>query len=137
DVFKRQDGFLTGVVERTSIGYDDEKNIVFTDENGNVCKLAPETPVSMNMWGFTPDYFDFSKREFKKFLDANIDNPKAEFYIPTVVDTVIKNNEATVKVLDTDSRWFGVTYAGDRQGVVDKFARLHQDGVYPSPLFKK
>ena len=136
-VCSTKDGFLTGVVERTSIGYDDEKNIVFTDENGNVCKLAPETPVSMNMWGFTPDYFDFSKREFKKFLDANIDNPKAEFYIPTVVDTVIKNNEATVKVLDTDSRWFGVTYAGDRQGVVDKFARLHQDGVYPSPLFKK
>ncbi|MBD5199561.1 MAG: nucleotidyltransferase [Bacteroidales bacterium] len=136
-VCSTEDGYLTHVVERTAIGYDADHNIVFTDENGKVCTLAPETPVSMNMWGFTPDYFDYSNREFKKFLDKNIDNLKAEFYIPTVVDTLVKNNEATVKVLDTNSRWFGVTYAGDRQGVVDKFAQLHRDGVYPSPLFKK
>ena len=88
-----------------------------------------------NLWGFTPDYFDYSEREFKKFLDKNIDAPKAEFFIPLCIDALIKNGEATVKVLDTDSRWFGVTYAADRPGVVEKFAKLHADGTYPEKLF--
>ena len=135
-VCSTENGYLTHVVERTAIGYDENHNIVFTDENGKVCKLAPETPVSMNMWGFTPDYFNYSNKEFEKFLDANINNTKAEFYIPSVVDTLVKNGDAKVKVLDTNSRWFGVTYADDRQGVVDKLAQLHRDGVYPTPLFK-
>ncbi len=130
-----KDGLLTGVVERTSIGYDKDHNIEFTDENGQIQNLDPKTPVSMNLWGFTPDYFDFSEREFVKFLDKDLNTPKAEFFIPLVIDTLIRNGEATVKVLDTDSRWFGVTYAQDRQGVVDKFAELHREGVYPSPLF--
>lgn len=129
------DGELTGVVERTAISYDKDHNIVFTDENGQVQTLAPNTPVSMNLWGFTPDYFDFSEREFKKFLDKDIDTPKAEFFIPLCIDALIKNGEATVKVLDTDSRWFGVTYAADRPGVVEKFAELHKNGTYPEKLF--
>ncbi len=123
-----EDGLLTGVVERTAISYDPEHRIVFTDENGQVQTLAPETPVSMNLWGFTPDYFDYSEREFKKFLDK-------EFFIPLCIDTLIHNGEATVKVLDTDSKWFGVTYAADRPGVVEKFAQLHTDGTYPERLF--
>ncbi|MDE7135901.1 MAG: nucleotidyltransferase, partial [Muribaculaceae bacterium] len=126
---------LTSVVERTSIGYDQDHNIVFADEEGKEHKLAPNTPVSMNLWGFTPDYFDYSEREFKKFLDENIDKPKAEYFIPLVIDTLINSGEATVKVLDTDSKWFGVTYAADRPGVVEKFAELHKSGLYPSPLF--
>lgn len=127
--------FLTSVVERTSIGYDKDHNIVFIDEEGKEQKLAPNTPVSMNLWGFTPDYFDYSEREFKKFLDENIDKPKAEYFIPLVIDTLINSGDATVKVLDTDSKWFGVTYAADRPGVVEKFAELHKSGLYPSPLF--
>lgn len=129
------EGLLTGVVERTAISYDKDHNIVFTDENGEVQTLAPETPVSMNLWGFTPDYFDYSEREFKNFLDRDINTPKAEFFIPLCIDTLIKNGEATVKVLDTDSKWFGVTYSADRPGVVEKFAELHASGLYPERLF--
>lgn len=130
-----QDGKLASVVERTAIAYDDAHRIFFTDENGEVRYLDPKTPVSMNLWGFTPDYFDYSEREFVKFLDKDLNTPKAEFFIPLVVDTLINSGEATVKVLDTDSKWFGVTYAADRQGVVDKFAELHANGVYPDKLF--
>lgn len=128
-------GLLTSVVERTSIAYDKDHNIFFTDENGKEQSLEPNTPVSMNLWGFTPDYFDYSDREFRKFLDANLNTPKSEFFIPLVIDTLINSGEATVKVLDTDSKWFGVTYAADRPGVVEKFAELHRSGLYPSPLF--
>ena len=129
------DGLLTSVVERKSIAYDADHNIVFTDENGQVQTLDPMTPVSMNMWGFTPDYFDYSEREFRRFLDRDINTPKSEFFIPLAIDTLIKSGEASVKVLDTDSKWFGVTYAADRPGVVEKFAQLHADGTYPEKLF--
>lgn len=134
-VCENKDGLLTSVVERTAISYDPEGRIVFTDENGEVQTLAPSTPVSMNLWGFTPDYFDFSEREFKKFLDKDINTPKAEFFIPLAIDTLINSGEATVKVLDTDSKWFGVTYAADRPGVVEKFAELHANGTYPEKMF--
>lgn len=130
-----KDGNLTDVVERTAISYAPDGRIVFTDENGVEQTLDPMTPVSMNLWGFTPDYFGFSEREFRKFLDKDLNTPKAEFFIPLCIDTLIKNGEATVKVLDTDSRWFGVTYAADRPGVVAKFAELHKDGTYPEKLF--
>ncbi len=134
-VCETKDGKLASVVERTSISYDKDGKIVFTDENGVEQTLAPETPVSMNLWGFTPDYFDYSEREFKKFLDKNLNTPKAEFFIPLCIDTLINSGEATVKVLDTDSKWFGVTYAADRPGVVEKFAELHANGTYPEKLF--
>ena len=130
-----EEGLLTGVVERTAISYDEEHRIVFTDENGQVQTLTPETPVSMNLWGFTPDYFDYSEREFKKFLDKDINTPKSEFFIQLCIDALIQNGEATVKVLDTDSKWFGVTYAADRPGVVEKLAALHADGTYPEKMF--
>ena len=89
----------------------------------------------MNMWGFTPGYFDFATREFTAFLSEKIDVPKSEQVIPDVADVLIKSGEATFKVLDTDSRWFGVTYAEDRPGVVEKFAELHREKVYPDKLF--
>lgn len=130
-----ENGLLTSVVERTAISYNDKHEIEFTDENGVAQTLEPTTPVSMNLWGFTPDYFEYSEREFVKFLDKDINTPKAEFFIPLVIDTLINSGEATVKVLDTDSRWFGVTYAADRPGVVAKFAELHATGVYPEKLF--
>ncbi|MCM1484137.1 MAG: nucleotidyltransferase [Muribaculaceae bacterium] len=129
------EGNLTGVVERTAISYDKDGRIVFTDENDEVQTLDPQTPVSMNLWGFTPDYFDYSEREFKRFLDRDINTPMSEFFIPLCIDALIHNGEATVKVLDTDSRWFGVTYAADRPGVVAKFAELHRNGEYPDKLF--
>ena len=130
-----KDGYLDNVVERTAITYDPEHRITFTDENGQTQYLDPKTPVSMNLWGFTPDYFEFSEREFKKFLDKDINAPKSEFYIPSCVNTLIHSGEASVKVLDTDSKWFGVTYAADRPGVVAKLAELHAAGEYPDNMF--
>lgn len=130
-VCSTKDGLLTDVVERTAIAYDKDHNITFTDENGEIRTLDPNTPVSMNLWGFTPDYFDFSDREFRSFLDEKINVPKSEFYIPTCIDALIKNGEATVEVLDTTSKWFGVTYPEDRQDVVDKLAAQHAAGLYP------
>lgn len=129
------EGNLTKVVERTGIAYDKDHRICFLDENNETEYLDPSTPVSMNLWGFTPDYFSYSDREFRRFLDKCLTTPKAEFYIPTTIDTLINSGEATVKVLDTTSRWFGVTYAADRQGVVDKLAALHAAGEYPDTMF--
>lgn len=134
-VCSTSDGYLTDVVERTSIAFDPEHRISFTDENGVVQYLDPDTPVSMNMWGFTPDYFEYSDREFRKFLDNLKDPLKGEYYIPTAVDTLVRSGEATVKVLDTTSKWVGVTYAEDRQGVVDSLAAMHADGTYPEQMF--
>lgn len=130
-----KNGFLSTVVERTAIGYNKKNEIVFPDENGNIQKLNPATLVSMNMWGFTPDYFDYSEAYFKEFLDENIDNPKAEYFIPSVVNRMITSGAATVKVLETSSRWFGVTYASDRSGVVARLAELHESGEYPDRMF--
>lgn len=129
------DGYLTGIVERTSIAYDENHNIFFDDEQGHSVQLAPDTPVSMNFWGFTPDYFDYSEQAFVEFLKAHINEPKSEFFIPTVVNRLISEKKARVKVLKTDSKWFGVTYSADRQGVVDKFAALHDSGFYPDSMF--
>lgn len=134
-VCENRDGLLASVVERKSIAYGPDHEIQFTDENGQTQTLDPHTPVSMNMWGFTPDYFDFAGREFRSFLDSSIAVPKSEQVIPDVADALIKSGEATIKVLDTDSRWFGVTYAEDRPGVVEKFAALHTTGEYPAKLF--
>lgn len=129
------EGNLSTVVERTAIGYDANHDICFSDEDGKEKHLDPSTPVSMNLWGFNPDYFDLSEREFVKFLEARGTELKSEFYIPAVVDTLIKNGEKSVKVLTTPSQWFGVTYAEDRPGVVERLAALHAAGEYPDKLF--
>lgn len=134
-VCETRDGLLTEVVERTAIGYERDGRIVFTDENGAERVLAPETPVSMNLWGFTPDYFDYSEEYFRRFLRENSGNPKAEFFIPLLVNELVTRGKATVKVLDTTSKWFGVTYAADRPAVVEKFAELHASGEYPEEMF--
>jgi hypothetical protein len=124
---------LTDVVERTNI---ERKNgqIVFT-EDGKDFPLDEHTPVSMNMWGFTPEYFDYSEQAFREFVQQYGQELKKEFYIPTLVNDLIKAGKATCEVLDTPAKWFGVTYADDRQMVVDKIQALVNAGVYPSPLF--
>lgn len=127
-------GYLAGVVERTDIARVYGR-ITFTGDNGEKVTIDDTTPVSMNMWGFTPDYFDFSEEYFRLFLEKNAANPKAEFYIPLMVNELITTGRARVEVLDTASQWFGVTYAADRQGVVDKIAALVAAGEYPEKLF--
>ncbi|GHU76010.1 nucleotidyltransferase [Bacteroidia bacterium] len=126
--------YLTGVVERTAIERINGE-ILFVDENGKKVVLDENTPVSMNMWGFTPDYFQYSEDFFVDFLKANAGNLKSEYFIPLMVNELITKGTARVKVLDTTSKWFGVTYAADRQGVVDKIQSLVDAGEYPNKLF--
>ena len=130
---------LTDVVERTEIMRQADKGnaICFKDENGEWIPLEETVPVSMNMWGFTPDYFEHSEAYFKEFLSdpKNMENLKAEFFIPLMVNKLINEGTATVEVLDTTSVWFGVTYAADRQATVERIAKLVADGVYPNKLF--
>lgn len=125
---------LESVVERTEILRVDG-SACYKDEKDQWIKVSDNTPVSMNVWGFTPDYFKYSEDYFRKFLFENIQKPKSEYYIPLMVNELIVNNIATVEVLDTTAKWFGVTYSEDRQGVVDKIQGLVNEGMYPSQLF--
>lgn len=128
------EGFLTKVTERTKIIREEDGVIRFIEPEGKT-ELAENTPVSMNMWALTPDYFHHSEQYFVEFLKEHGKELKSEFYIPTMIDHLIRTGAATCRVLDTPSRWFGVTYASDREQVVAKFHKLIADGVYPSPLF--
>ena len=105
-----ENGYLTDVVERTKIEKVGDK-IIYT-EDGVDTEIAPNSPVSMNMWGFTPEYFEYVEKAFVEFLQARGQELKSEFYIPTLVNDMIRSGKATCKVLDTTSKWFGVTYAG-------------------------
>ncbi len=127
---------LTSVVERTKIQRIDGE-VKYIDDNGAWTTTAETTPVSMNFWGFTPDYFKHSADFFREFLSQkeNMENLKSEFFIPLCVDKVINDGTASVEVLDTTSLWFGVTYPEDRQSVVDKIKALVDEGVYPNKLF--
>ena len=127
---------LTSVVERTKIQRIDGV-VKYLDENDEWVALPDNTPVSMNFWGFTPDYFAHSNEFFKTFLsdEKNMANLKSEFFIPLMVDKLINDGTATCEVLDTTSKWFGVTYPEDRPEVVAKFEKLGADGVYPEKMF--
>ena len=131
---KNEQGLLTGVVERTEIMRVDG-DICYKNEEGGWTPVGEQTPVSMNFWGFTPDYFKYSEEQFVDFLKANADKPKAEYFIPLVVDNLINNGEATCEVLDTTAKWFGVTYAADRPATVEKIQSLVEAGEYPNKLF--
>ena len=127
-------GNLQNVVERTNIEEKGGK-IIFIDENNVEVEIQENTPVSMNMWGFTPDYFEYSLDFFKDFLAENGQKLKSEFYIPLAVNNLIVAGKVSCKVLDTTSKWFGVTYAEDRPQVVLKINELIGKGIYPSKLF--
>ncbi len=131
---KNEDGFLTNIIERTDIE-DQGGKIVFKNENEDDVVISENTPVSMNMWGFTPDYFTYAEDMFKAFLAEQGQELRSEFYIPTAVNELITNKKVTCKVLDTPSKWFGVTYAEDRPQVVMKINKLITEGEYPSKLF--
>lgn len=128
------EGFLTSIVEREKIEKE-SGSILYIDEHGMQQEIPEGTHVSMNMWGFTPDYFDFSLSMFKDFLTENSQSLKAEFYIPTVVNNLINSKQAKVKVLDTPSKWFGVTYAEDRPLVVLRINELIRKKAYPTKLW--
>ncbi|MGN0202792.1 MAG: NDP-sugar synthase [Candidatus Cryptobacteroides sp.] len=129
---------LSGITECVNIGKEKDGRIY----GDNTVTGETRVPIegtnlcSMNMWGFTPDYFEQSGRIFEEFLEANINELKKEFYIPFAVDTLINREGYSCEVLSTDSHWFGVTFKEDRPGVVGKFAALVREGVYPTPLWK-
>ena len=130
-------GFLTTVVERTKIERKADGEVKYLEDDGETWTAIPETtPVSMNFWGFTPDYFANSEEIFRNFLAEHSTELKSEFYIPYVVDCLIKAGKASCELISTPSRWFGVTYQADRQGVVDKFQEFADKGIYPSPLYE-
>lgn len=124
-VCQSENGYLTDVIEITKI-----KDCMYEDENGNTVKLDPEHLVSMNMWGLTPDIFDYLEKDFTQFLKDNINEPKKEFFIPFEIDKLIKAGEKKVKVLSTPDRWYGVTYKEDKQSVVDAIAKMTEAGMY-------
>ncbi|MDD7530986.1 MAG: sugar phosphate nucleotidyltransferase [Prevotellaceae bacterium] len=129
-------GCLTNVVERTEIRRMDGQ-VKYKDGQGEWVAVDGQTPVSMNVWGFTPDYFEYSRDYFREFLSdkANLENIKSEFYIPLMVNKLIQDNTASVRILETKGEWFGVTYAADREETVKRIAKLVEDGIYPADLF--
>lgn len=137
---KDDNGCLTTCVERTKIARLEDGKVAYRADNkddGEWVNIDDNAPVSMNMWGFTPDYFKHSEEYFKEFLSdpENIKNLKSEFFIPLMVNKLINEGTATCKVLDTTSKWFGVTYSEDRPDTVARIAKLVEDGVYPNKLF--
>lgn len=127
---------LVDVVERTKIERRNGK-VQYIGDEGEWVVTDDNTPVSMNVWGFTPDYFEYSEAYFKEFLSdkKNIENKKSEYFIPLMVNKLINDGTASVEVLDTTSSWFGVTYPEDRESVVTKIQSLVDESVYPSKLF--
>ena len=120
-----KNGALTDVTERTKI-----VDCKYTEDGENWVPLAPDTIVSMNMWGFTPDIFQKIGKDFVAFLNEKIDVPKSEFYLPSVVSGVIERGEKRVEVLVAEDKWYGVTYKEDKQGVVDAIRAKFDNGEY-------
>ena len=129
-----KEGNLTGMVERTQI--ERVNGTILFHDGGADEPLEENTPVSMNLFGFTPDYFDYSAEYFKEFLAANIENLKAEFFIPLMVNKLIADKTATMRVLRTTSDWFGVTYKEDKPALMASIERLIEAGTYPRNLWE-
>jgi NDP-sugar pyrophosphorylase family protein len=127
-------GMLTHIVERTKIGKENSQIMDFASDPKE--PIDPDAPVSMNMMGFTPTVFDTCGEYFREFLDARGNEPKSEFYIPEVMGRAINENRASVKLLTSEARWFGVTYQEDKPIVQRNLARLTEAGTYPSPLWR-
>ena len=130
------DGNLQGMVERTQI--ERVNGTILFHDGGADEPLAEDTPVSMNLFGFTPDYFAYSEEYFRTFLadPATQSNLKAEFFIPLMVNKVINDGTATMRVLKTTSDWFGVTYKEDKPQLMAKIEELIERGIYPRNLWE-
>ena len=129
-----EEGHLIDVKECVKIKRDLDGIIRYPLDEGNA-ELSEDTLVSMNMWGFLPSYFDYCESMFIDFLKNEGMKLTSEFYIPTLVDNLIKNNILNVSVIDTESDWFGVTYQEDKPFVMDKITSLIENGVYPKNLW--
>jgi dTDP-glucose pyrophosphorylase len=127
------DELLTDVVERTSI-HRKNGDVVFNDQ-GHDEVIDENAVVSMNFWGFTPNYFKQSERDFKAFIEENANQLKAEFYIPFVVNNLIESGDASCRVLTSNDQWFGVTYQEDKPVTIEKIHQLVATGSYPDNLW--
>jgi len=134
ETFADKNNNLQQIKERTAITKKGNE-IVFGDEDGKEAIMSRDTIVSMNFFGFTPTFLNFLDREFEAFLEENHQQLKSEFFLPLVVDNLIKTNEAKMKVLSTDAKWMGVTYKEDKAVVVNKVKELIQQFVYPPKLW--
>jgi NDP-sugar pyrophosphorylase family protein len=130
-----KNSFLLDVVERTHIERIDG-DVKYKDKDDKMIPVDEQSLVSMNCWGFTPNLFKHIDSMLNEFLGGSVANPNAEFFIPTVVNHLLKSGEATCNVLPTNSQWFGVTYPGDKEAVMKKLQKLTTNGVYPSPLIR-
>lgn len=128
-------GQLVGVTERHKIERTDT-GIVFADEHGNPSPLGDDAIVSMNLWGLPAQIFAEIERQFLDFFEASKNNPKAEFYIPTVVNRLLSEDRAVVSVLPNEEQWYGVTYREDKDIAQKAFAQFAQEGKYPSPMWE-
>lgn len=127
-------GRLSQITERTKI-ISSGQGAKYTEDGETWIDIPTDTVVSMNMWGFTPRIFEDIRRSFPKFLISNKDRiEKAEFYIPTLVDDLIKEGKAGVTVLQSEEKWFGVTYREDKNRVVEAIKNMTAAGIYPTPL---
>ena len=126
-------GQLIGMTERTSIAQEGDK--ILSRGEGEALEIAPNTPVSMNFWGFHPAVFQDIEAMWQAFLPANLGNLKSEFYIPTVANNLIQDNKAAFEILPGGKTWFGVTYTEDRPVVIEALEQLHQQGEYPTTLW--
>jgi choline kinase len=134
DVNEKQD--LQKIVETIKILKKEDK-VISIEEDGSETILTGNESVSMNIWGFKPSVFETIEKKFITFLKTEMDKPKSEMYIPSVVFEMIEEKLATVKVLEADSPWFGVTYKEDKPYVVDKINSLIEKGDYPENLWKQ
>lgn len=133
-----EQGFLTEITERTKIQWKDGE-IVYTEDDGNTWKNLPKgTTVSMNFWGFTPSMMKEMEAGFPAALDKILaENPlKGEYFLPGVVDRLLREGKAEVKVLKSRDRWYGVTYKEDKEGVVSALQSMKDKGEYPDKLWK-
>jgi len=130
----KADGNLSSVTERTKI-FPDKLGNVYFEEDDFLTELPPYTPVSMNFWGFKPSVFSLIERQFHEYARKNVDNPRAEFYIPLVVTNLIYHNQGNCRVFTSQSDWFGVTYPEDKPTVQAALTALHEAGAYPERLW--
>jgi len=134
-----RDGNLDGIIERTRIEKKGD-SAAYTLDGGNTWIPIPNgTIVSMNMWGFTNSILHELDKRFRTFLDMSLDtNPlNAEFFLPNVVGELISEEKATVKVLKSHDKWYGVTYREDKEKVIRAIARMKAEGLYPDKLWEK
>lgn len=121
-----KDNKLASVTERTKI-----VDCKYTEDDGESwTPMSPDTVVSMNLWGFMPDIFGYIEDGFKEFLSKNINVPKSEYYLPSVVSSLIENGKKQVEVLIAEDKWYGVTYKEDKQNVVDAIGAMVDAGMY-------